>query len=167
MAKNNNLPLPPDPTHAVLKKIYPWDGYNINVVTQWLYTQAQNTGFYGTFEDFKQRYGAFIEAQDAQDLNDLIEHYEGSYHVTPSIGMTQVLQTENKVLNENIIVDAIPDNIINRKPTYTGKYQVTPLPFTAQILRTDERILTENIIVEEIPYAETTNAAGGYTVTIG
>jgi hypothetical protein len=29
--------LPPDPTNAVLKRIYPWDEYNINLVMNWLY----------------------------------------------------------------------------------------------------------------------------------
>lgn len=114
MAENNTLPLPPNPYHAVLKKIYPWEDYNISIVMQWLYAQAQNTGFQGTFEDFKEHYGVYIDAK-----------------------------------------------------AYDGEYEIAPLPFISQILRTNKCLLTEDIIIEKIPYAETTNTAGGYTVTIG
>ena len=62
MAINYNLP--PNPQHAVLKRIYPWDEYNVELVMQWLFAQARKTGFTGTFEDFKLRYGAYVEATD-------------------------------------------------------------------------------------------------------
>jgi len=45
--------LPPNPQNVVLKRIYPWEEYNLTMILQWLYTQAQKTGFPGTFEDFK------------------------------------------------------------------------------------------------------------------
>ena len=51
MAINYNLP--PDPQNAVLKRIYPWDEYDVTLVMQWLFTQAKKTGFVGTFDDFK------------------------------------------------------------------------------------------------------------------
>ena len=96
--------LPPDPSHAVLKKIYPWDDYNVSIVIQWLYVQAQKTGFIGTLEDFKQRYGAYIESADPQSIYDLIENYTGQYHITPLVSIEQVLHTKNKILNQDIIV---------------------------------------------------------------
>jgi uncharacterized protein YeaO (DUF488 family) len=65
----------------------------------WLYAQAKKTGFVGTFEDFKLRYGAFIEASDPQDIQDLIDNYNGTYRITPLVGIEQVLKTKNKVLN--------------------------------------------------------------------
>ena len=68
--------LPPDPQHAVLKRIYPWEEYDITMVLQWLYHQANKTGFRGTFEDFKSRYGLYVESTDPQDIYDLIENYE-------------------------------------------------------------------------------------------
>jgi hypothetical protein len=49
----NNYSLPPDPNNATLKRIYPWDEYEITIVLQWLYAQARKTGFLGNFEDFK------------------------------------------------------------------------------------------------------------------
>lgn len=110
-----DIPLPPDPQHAVLKKIYPWGDYNIQQVIRWLYAQAQKTGFDGTIDDFKERYGSFI---------DQMEHYDGPYDIMPSIDFDQILETANKIVGENITI-------------------------------------------AQIPYAETTNTAGGYTVTIG
>ena len=155
---------PPEPA---LKRIYPWDEYNITLVMQWLYAQAKKTGFRGTIEDFKLRYGTAIEATDPQDLNELIDNYTGTYHITPLVSIEQVLQTKNKVLNQNIIIDPIPEDVISNYKVYKGRYEVTPLPETDQVLRTKDRALEENIIVEKIPYAEVSNTAGGVTCIIG
>lgn len=162
-----NYQLPPDPTNAVLKRIYPWDQYDITLVMNWLYTQAKKTGFTGTLEDFKQRYGAYIEATDPQDIYDLIDNYTGTYHVTPLLSIEQVLQTKNKVLNQNIIIDPIPEDLVINKRTYKGDYNVTPLPLVDQVLRTKDKVMEENLVVEQIPFHKTSNDAGGYTFTIG
>ena len=58
-------------------------------------------------------------------------------------------------------------NLINSKKTYTGRYEVTPMADIAQVLNTNNKIMEDNVTVEKIPYAETSNAAGGYTVIIG
>ena len=165
MAINYNLP--PDPQNAVLKRIYPWDEYDITLVMTWLYTQAKKTGFVGTFDDFKLRYGKFIEATDPQDIEDLIENYSGTYHITPLLSIEQVLQTKNKVLNQNIIIDPIPEDVVVSKKSYKGSYQVTPLPLVDQVLRTEDKVMTENLVVEQIPFHKVSNDAGGYTFTIG
>ena len=162
-----NYQLPPDPTNAVLKRIYPWDQYDITLVMNWLYTQAKKTGFTGTLEDFKQRYGAYIEVADPQDIYDLIDNYTGTYHVTPLLSIEQVLQTKNRVLNENIIIDPIPEDLIIKKNLYRGDYGVTPLPLVDQVLRTKDKVMEENLVVEQIPFHKTSNDAGGYTFTIG
>lgn len=162
-----NYQLPPDPTNAVLKRIYPWDQYDITLVMNWLYTQAKKTGFTGTLEDFKQRYGAYIEATDPQDIYDLIDNYTGAYHVTPLLSIEQVLQTKNRILNENIIIDPIPEDLIIKKNLYKGNYNVTPLPLIDQVLRTKDKVMEENLVVEQIPFHKTSNDAGGYTFTIG
>ena len=133
----------------------------------WLYTQAKKTGFVGTFDDFKLRYGKFIEATDPQDIEDLIENYSGTYHITPLMSIEQVLQTKNKVLNQNIIIDPIPEDVVVSKKSYKGSYQVTPLPLVDQVLRTEDKVMTENLVVEQIPFHKTSNDAGGYTFTIG
>ena len=162
-----NYTLPPDPQNAVLKRIYPWDEYDITLVMNWLYTQAKKTGFVGTFEDFKLRYGAFVEATDPQDIQDLIENYSGTYHITPLMSIEQVLQTKNKVLNQNIIIDPIPEDVVVSKKSYKGSYTVTPLPLVDQLLRTEDKVMTENLVVEQIPFHKVSNDAGGYTFTIG
>ena len=159
--------LPPNPQHAVLKRIYPWDEYDITLVMTWLYEQAQKTGFIGTYEDFKQRYGAYVEATDPQDIQDLIENYQGTYHITPLLSIEQVLQTKNKVLNQNIIIDPIPEDVVVSKKSYKGSYTVTPLPLVDQLLRTEDKVMTENLVVEQIPFHKVSNDAGGYTFTIG
>lgn len=160
--------LPPDPQHAIKKRIYPWEKYQETSIIIWLYEQAKQTGFTGTLEDFKQRYGAFMEATDPADLPDLIDNYEGLYRIIPLMGIQQVLETENKVLNKNIIIEAIPPDLINtNKPVYKGKYHVIPMVDVDQILRTNDKVMEDNVTVERIPYSETSNTAGGYTVTIG
>lgn len=159
---------PPFPQNtAALKRIYPWDEYDINMVMQWLYGQARKTGFSGTIDDFKLRYGSYVEAQDPQDIHDLIENYTGTYHITPLVSIEQVLKTKNKIMNQDIIIDPIPEELVTNYAIYRGRYEVTPLPGTAQVLRTKDKALEDNIIVEKIPYAEVSNTAGGITCIIG
>ena len=163
-----NYNLPPDPQHAVLKRIYPWDEYDITLVMSWLYAQAQKTGFTGTFEDFKQRYGTYIEATDPKTIYDLIDNYTGTYHIKPLVGIQQVLQTKNRILNQDIIVEAIPKQIEpSEYEVYSGQYQITPLARLEQILRTTDKLMEQDIVIDKIPYAEVSNIAGGKTVTIG
>lgn len=156
--------LPPSP-NAVLKRIYPWDEYDITLVMQWLYAQAKKTGFLGTYEEFQQRYGAFVEASDQEDLYNIISQYTGAYHVVPQVGIEQILHTRNRLLNEDIVIEQIPPAYI--KPTYTGRYEVTPLKDIDQVLRTADRLLEQNVIVHRIPYKTEENDAGGITVIIG
>ena len=52
-------------------------------------------------------------------------------------------------------------------PVYSGTYIVTPLHASEQILGTNEKWLIDDVTVLPIPYYETSNAAGGTTVTIG
>lgn len=155
-----SIPQPPNYQWAVLKRIYPWDERELAFITQWLYGYAQKTGFVGSFQDFKLRYGEIIQAQDPQDLRDLIDYYEGPYAITPTVDIDQILSTKEKYLTEDIIVQKYNNR-------YGGTYNVTPMAFLDQQLKTAECILEENIIIEKIPYAEASNDAGGYTVTIG
>lgn len=164
---NVQYQLPPNPQHAVLKRIYPWDEYDLTLVMNWLYAQARKTGFSGTLDDFKLRYGAFVEATDPQEVHDLIDNYEGIYHIVPLQGIEQVLKTKNKVLNDDIVIEAIPSQYIKTYEFYSGNYSVTPLAFVDQLLRTNDKVMEQNVVVEKIPYATTSNVAGGYTAIIG
>lgn len=154
--------------HAVLPAIYPWDSYNLTIALSQLYSIACQTGFTGTYDDFQLRYGTFVAAQDPQDIHELIDTYTGAYRITPQVGIEQVLRTENKVLNGDIIIEPIPEELLaSDKDLYKGKYEVTPMAHFDQILRTKDTILQENVTVAAIPYTETSNNAGGYTVSIG
>ena len=159
----NNL-IPPNPQHAVLKRIYPWDKYNINLILEWLYEQAQQTGFTVSFEEFKLHYGEYVDSLDIEKIYEIIGLYTESYHVTPTEN-EQVLLTKDKILNQNIIINPIPSELIPQE--YSGGYLVTPLPYVDQILKTENKKMTENVVVEKIPYYETSNAANGKTIYIG
>lgn len=161
------MQMPPDPTNATLKRIYPWENYDITMVMKWLFAQAQKTGFTGDFNDFKLRYGAYVEATDPEDMQNLIEQYQGTYQITPLVSIEQVLKTKNKVLNQDIIIKPIPDSVINTYSHYSGRYQVTPMADVDQLLRTKERVMDEDMVIEKIPYIEVSNTAGGTTVIIG
>ena len=152
---------------TVLNKIHPWDDYNVTMVLQQLYAHATKTGFTGTFDDFKLRYGSYVAAAEPQEIYDLIDNYSGSYHITPLVNIIQVLQTKNKVLNEDIIINPIPEELVPDYKKYVGSYQITPLTNVDQSLRTTNKILNQDIVIEKIPYAEVSNNSGGITVTIG
>ena len=115
----------------------------------------------------KLRYGKFIEATDPQDYHDLIDPYTGPYHIIPLLSIEQRLRTRNKLLNQDIIIDPIPEDILPVHNPYTGRYRVTPLAYVDQILRTVDKVMEEDLIVEKIPYQTTSNTAGGYTAVIG
>ena len=161
--------LPPDPQNAALKRIYPWDQYDKTLVMRWLYAQAKATGFTGTFEDFKERYGAMIEAANQEELYTLIDNYTGTYRIKPLVSIDQVLHTKNKVLNQDIIVEGIAPTVVpqGEYSVYTGQYEVTPIAYLDQMLRTKNTVLEDNIVIEKIPIHQVDNAAGGRTVTIG
>lgn len=48
---------------------------------------------------------------------------------------------------------------------YTESYEVTPST-SDQVLQTRSKTMTDDVTVHMIPYFETTNDAGGYTVSI-
>ena len=121
--------LPPDPQRAVLKKIYPWDEVNKDLVMQWLYVQARETGFIGSFEDFKLRFGVYVEGLDEEGMHYTLENYEGMYNVIPLLEIEQVLHTKNKILNKDIIIAPVPQEYINKRPKYIGKIEVIPTPY--------------------------------------
>lgn len=164
---SNNYSLPPDPQKAVLTRIYPWDKYNKDLVMQWLYAQAKETGFVGAFEDFKLRFGIYVEGLDEEGLHYTLENYEGMYNVIPLLEIEQVLHTKNKILNKDIIVAPVPQEYINKRPKYIGKTEVIPTPYFGVTLRTKDTIVENDIIVQPIPYKEENNEFGGVTVTIG
>lgn len=51
-------------------------------------------------------------------------------------------------------------------PIYSGEYDVVPYAFVDQELLTAGKLMRDNVTVQEIPYLETSNDAGGMTVSI-
>ena len=164
---SNQYKLPPNLQHAVLKKIYPWDEYNKDLILHFLYTQACNTGFVGSFEDFKLRFGVYVEGLDEEGLHYTLENYEGMYNVIPLLEIEQVLHTKNKILNQDIIIAPVPNEYINKRPKYIGKTEVIPLPYFGTTLHTKNTIVENDIVIQPIPYKEEENEYGGVTITIG
>lgn len=161
--------LPPDPQNAALKRVYPWDEYNKTLVMRWLYAQAKATGFTASFEEFKVRYGSYLEATEIADIFDMIDKYTGAYRIKPLVSIDQVLHTKDKYLNQDIIIEGTQPTEVSADSysVYTGRYEVTPMLNLEQILRTKNKILEDDIVIQQIPYHEVDNQAGGRTVTIG
>lgn len=78
-------------------------------------------------------------------------------------GTSKRLLTAGKYCDRDIVVTAsggeTPD-------PYMGDYEVTP-KVDAQVLPTAQKLMTQDLTVKAIPYTESTNSAGGTTVTIG
>lgn len=51
-------------------------------------------------------------------------------------------------------------------PEYSGEIDITPSATTNYVLDTCNKIVRNNINIQKIPYAEVSNIAGGYTVSI-
>lgn len=61
---------------------------------------------------------------NASSINDF-ENYNGEYTIVPASNDEQVLDTQNKVLRENIVVEKVPfyetSNLSNGVTAYIGK----------------------------------------------
>ena len=90
---------------ANLKVIYPWEQTNIYNLCQQLFELAAHTGYTGTFDEFKQHFGEYLESSDI--IIDYDE-YTGQYQVTPLPNVEQILRTKNKVLKQDVIIEQIP-----------------------------------------------------------
>lgn len=88
-----------------LPVIYPWENTNLFVLCQQLYELASKTGYLGTFEEFKEHFGAYLESGDSVIDYDV---YTGQYEVTPLPAVEQILRTRNKVLKHDIVINPIP-----------------------------------------------------------
>ena len=84
--------------NAHLPRIYPWDEYDQVMIINWLYLQARKTGYLGSLEDFKLRYGEYANVQA----------YPGPYTVVPLSSVDQILSTKNTILEDNIVIEKIP-----------------------------------------------------------
>lgn len=90
---------------ANLKVVYPWETTNIMIICQQLFELAAKTGYKGTFEEFKEHFGDYLESGDS--IIDYDE-YTGQYTVSPLPNVKQILRTRNKVLRHDVVVNEIP-----------------------------------------------------------
>ena len=88
-----------------LPVIYPWEQTNLFNLCQQLYELAAQTGYHGTFNEFKQYFGSYLENGDIVIDYDV---YNGQYTVTPLPNVEQILRTDNKILKHDIVIQPIP-----------------------------------------------------------
>lgn len=88
-----------------LPVVYPWEQTNIFNLCQQLYELAAQTGYHGTFDEFRHYFGEYLESGDS--IIDYDE-YQGQYTCTPLPTVEQILRTRNKVLKHDIVIDPIP-----------------------------------------------------------
>ena len=88
-----------------LPVVYPWEQTNLFNLCQQLYEIASNTGFTGSFDDFKSHFGAYLENDDITIDYDI---YSGQYEVIPLPSVEQILRTKGKVLTNDVVVAPIP-----------------------------------------------------------
>ena len=99
------LPARPQVTSAKMPVIYPWETTNLYNLCVQLYELARKTGCSDTFDEFKVRFGAYLES--GKSLID-VDTYTGQYSVTPLPNVEQILRTSNKLLREDVTIQPIP-----------------------------------------------------------
>ena len=107
MAITNRFVVPPTPIAAEKKYVYPWEHTELMVLCSRLYELAMQTGYTGTFNDFKRGFGAYLEANNILTTDDF-EKYIGQYEIIPLPLVEQILNTKNKILENNIVIQPIP-----------------------------------------------------------
>lgn len=104
ITKSFILPTMPN-SQPSLPVVYPWEQTNLFNLCQQLYMLAAQTGFGGTFDDFKTYFGSYLENGDISIDYDI---YTGQYNVSPLPNVEQILRTNNKLLKHDIVIEPIP-----------------------------------------------------------
>lgn len=109
MAITERFIVPPAPT-AIAEKpyIYPWEHTELMVLCKRIYELAVKTGYTDTLEEFKKSFGKYLQNNNIIITPDNIETYVGQYEVIPLPLVEQILNTEYKLLEDNIIIQPIP-----------------------------------------------------------
>lgn len=98
--------LPTQPSVAAKAlTVYPWERTNLFILCQQLYQLAAKTGYLGTFEEFKEHFGAYLNTDGS-----LIDYdvYTGEYEVAALPNVEQILRTKNKLVTHDIVIEPIP-----------------------------------------------------------
>lgn len=98
--------VPVTPTTSVkLPVVYPWEQTNLFVLCQQLYELASKTGYTGSFDEFKEHFGEYLNSDGSLINYDI---YTGQYEITALPEVEQILRTEKKILLADIVVKPIP-----------------------------------------------------------
>lgn len=88
-----------------LPVIYPWESTNLLNLCQQLFELATHTGYTGTFQEFKEHFGEYLNSDGSLINYDI---YTGQYEVTALPEVEQILRTEKKILLSDIVIKPIP-----------------------------------------------------------
>lgn len=94
--------MPIAPKEVNINNPYTWEDDYYSMFYYRLYSQALDVGYKGSFEEFRKNLSDFLINASS------IATYEGSYNVTPLPFLEQILRTKQTVLEQDIVVDAIP-----------------------------------------------------------
>lgn len=64
---------PVDPHAVEIKYVYPWENYDLGNLIGRLYSIASKSGFNGTFEEFKENFGSYLNKQEI--VFDVYNHF--------------------------------------------------------------------------------------------
>ena len=105
MAITQRFVVPPTPTTVAEKPyIYPWEHTELMVLCRRIYELAVSTGYTETLDEFKKSFGKYLQNNNIIITPDNIETYVGQYEVIPLPLVEQILNTEYKLLEDNIII---------------------------------------------------------------
>ena len=88
-----------------LPVIYPWESTNLLNLCQQLFELATHTGYTGTFKEFKEHFGEYLDSDGSLINYDI---YTGQYEITALPEVEQILRTEKKILLSDIVIKPIP-----------------------------------------------------------
>lgn len=80
----NDISIPPTPSGATLKSVYPWVQQGLFVLSQQLYQFAAQSGYTGTQTEFNKYFGVYLE-QNRQEI--LFENFANF----PTVGSKEML----------------------------------------------------------------------------
>ena len=89
----NNSPDLPNPSGTNVDSVYPWETYNLSILSQQLYQIAANSGYTGTLNEFKQYFGLYLEHNKQEIVFDIYSNF-------PQEGKQDLLyfDLQNKIL---------------------------------------------------------------------
>lgn len=89
----NHAPDLPTTTDSNINIIYPWENTNLNILSQQLYQIAANSGYNGTYNEFKQYFGFYLQTNKQEIVFDIYDNF-------PEQGLSDLLyfDLQNKIL---------------------------------------------------------------------